>query len=382
MTKWTCIFFVLYVFIGCNDSEQPEEKILSQLEISSSLGERLDIRGSSSQLTVSGLDQFGQPAAVIGTISWSSNNDNVSINEDGEVIPLKVGESVVTARSAEVTGSLMLSLWDSEAPRTEIYVSDAGNFQNGPWAIYKYDEQGKNGEIFINNNIAWPQDILFLEDKNEVLISSFSTGNIGRFNSETGSFMGNFATGINQPTRMKIGPDRLIYVLQWSGNGLVLRYDRDGNFIDEFTETRVFQSIGIAWDRNKNLYVSSFNEGSNGSVRKFDPEGKNMGLFISSELQGPTDIWFDSNGDLLANDWTDGVIRRFDGEGNFIDIYTIGLQRPEGIAHFPDGSFLVGNGGTGSVKYFDQNGTFIQDLVPPGASGLQTPNAVILRRVN
>jgi len=54
-----------------------------------------------------------------------------------------------------------------------------------------------------------------------VLISNLNTGRITKYNSSTGEYIGDFATGIAGPTRMKIGADSLLYVLQWSGNGKV-----------------------------------------------------------------------------------------------------------------------------------------------------------------
>ena len=107
----------------------------------------------------------------------------------------------------------------------EVYVSDAGNFSSPPWQILKFDENGENPEVFINSNLAWPQDIVFIEDQDIVLISNLNSGTITKHNSATGAFIENFATGISGPTRMKIGADdSLLYVLQWSGNGRVRRY--------------------------------------------------------------------------------------------------------------------------------------------------------------
>ena len=137
----------------------------------------------------------------------------------------------------------------------EIYVSDANNF-NAPWKILKYDENGENPETFIDTVLAWPQDIVFLEDQQVVLISNLNSGRITKYNSSTGEYIGDFATGISGPTRMKIGKDSLLYVLQWSGNGYVKRYELDGTFLDDFTNSNVPQSIGIDWDVNGNLYVS------------------------------------------------------------------------------------------------------------------------------
>ena len=136
-----------------------------------------------------------------------------------------------------------------------IYVSDAGNYDQPPWQILKFDENGQNGEVFINDHLAWPQDILFLEEDTVVLVSNLNTGQILRFHANTGAYMNVFAGSIGGPTSMKIGDDGLLYVLQWVGNGKVKRYQLDGTFVDDFTETGVVSSIGIHWDTQGNLYV-------------------------------------------------------------------------------------------------------------------------------
>jgi hypothetical protein len=272
---------------------------------------------------------------------------------------------------------------DEVLPSTgiEIYVSDAGNFENGPWQILKFDGNGENPQVFINKNLGWPQDILFLEDAGEVLISNFTTGNINRHEIASGTFKGNFASGLGGPTRMKVGPDNLLYVLQWQGNGKVFRYKLDGTFVDQFTSVGVDESIGLDWDTDKNLYVSSFSGGAGGSVRKFDSSGKDLGNFISSNLQGPTNIWFNSDGNLLVNDWQAGVVKRFDMSGKFLGNYISGLSNPEGIGFLTNGNILIGNGGTHAVKMYGPTGGFVKDLISSNSGGLKTPNAVVVREV-
>lgn len=261
----------------------------------------------------------------------------------------------------------------------EIYVSDAGNFSNPPWQILKYDGNGDNPEVFINQNLAWPQDILFLEDSNTVLISNLNSGQITRHDADTGAYIDNFAVGISGPTRIKIGPDNLLYVLQWSGNGKVRRYSLDGSFVDEFTHVGVPQSIGLDWDSSGNLYVSSFN---GKSVRKFDAGGTDQGLFVNSNLRGPTNIWFDDNGDLLVSDYSGTAIKRFGSSGQFLGDFIQSLSNSEGVAFFPNGNILIGNGVTSSVKMYDSAGAYIEDIVSTGSGGLRTPNAVVLREIS
>ena len=259
---------------------------------------------------------------------------------------------------------------------TEIYVSDAGNFSNPPWKILKFDENGENPEIFINANLAWPQDILFLEDQNVVLISNLNSSTITKYNSATGAYIEDFATGIGGPTRMKIGEDSLLYVLQWGGNGRVRRYQLDGTFVDGFTNLGVPQSIGLDWDSNGNLYVSSY---SGDNVRKFDQNGNDLGLFVTTNLLGPTNIWFDDNGDLLVIDYNGTAVKRYDTNGNYLGDFITGLGNAEGVDFFPNGNILIGNGATSSVKMFDSSGNYIEDLIPSGFGGLMNPNAVVIR---
>lgn len=128
-----------------------------------------------------------------------------------------------------------------------------------------------------------------MEDRNQVLVSNLSSNSIDIFNASTGEYISRFASGILGPTRMKIGKDSLLYVLQWTGVGKVKRYNLNGNFIDDFTNVGVPTSIGMDWDQNGNLYVSSFN---GKYIERFNLQGQSMGKFISAGLVGPTNIHF------------------------------------------------------------------------------------------
>lgn len=261
----------------------------------------------------------------------------------------------------------------------QIYAVDIGPNRQPPWQVLKYDENGQNPEVFINSALSRPQEVVFLEEDGTVLVSNLGSGRITLYDATTGAFIRNWANNIGSPTRIKIGSDNLLYVLQWAGNGRVLRYDLQGNFVDEFTTTGVSNSIGMDWDSQGNLYVASFDAKN---VRKFDSDGNDLGLFINSNLQGPTNIWFVENGDLMVMDWSGGAIRRFNSSGVFQGNFVTGLSEPEGVDFLDNGNFIIGNGGTSSIREYDQNGVFIKDLVSPGAGGLVKPNGVRVRRLS
>jgi len=265
------------------------------------------------------------------------------------------------------------------AQNMAVYVSDAGNFSSGPWQIAKFDENGSfEGALMTDTDgIVWPQDIIFLDSEQAVLISNLSSaGIISKHEWDTGNFIENFAEGVGGPTRMKIGPDGKLYVLQWSNtNNKVLRYELDGTFIDEFSEVGVVQSIGIDWDSNGDFYVSSYSESS---VRKFNgTTGADMGDFISTGLQGPTNIFFEPGGDLIVFNYNSGIIKRFDSNGIFVEDLITGVNGCEGFAFFPNGDLIIGVGSDGSVRRYDSNYNFIENFVDPGV--LQTPNAIVIR---
>jgi hypothetical protein len=277
-----------------------------------------------------------------------------------------------------VTFILLLRATVSFCQNYDIYVSDAGNFNSPPWQVLKFDSAGQNPSVFINSNLNWPQDIVFFEDSNTVLVSNLGSGRIAKYDATSGSYISDFAASIAGPTRMKIGRDHLLYVLQWNGSGKVLRYHFDGTYAGEFTSSGVPQSIGLDWDSSGNLYVSSY---TGALVRKFDTAGMDQGIFISSNLAGPTNIWFDTNGDLLVVDYNGTAVKRFDPAGNYLNDFITGISHAEGVGFLPDGNLLLGNGATRSVKLFDSSGNYIKDLISSGEGNLLTPNAVIIREI-
>ncbi|MFK7773641.1 MAG: T9SS type A sorting domain-containing protein [Saprospiraceae bacterium] len=273
------------------------------------------------------------------------------------------------------------------AQNFDIYVSDIGGFTTPDPRILKFDSSGMNGEIFISENLSWPQDIVFLEDKNEVLISNLNSGRITRYHADSGDYISNFATGLGGPTRMKIRNDTL-YVLQWNGNGKVMRFTLEGIALGAFTDTGVPRSIGLDWDAEGNLYVSSYGQTSPSIptlVRKYDTQGIDQGNFIgSTNLAGPTNIWFDpsGNGDLLVSDYNSNRIKRFNSSGAYLNDFITGLNLPEGVDFDSEGNIYIGNGGTDAVKKYTSDGQFIIDIVPSGSLEMDIPNVVILRETS
>lgn len=373
MKKSLILLLCTVVLMSFKNSQLPEGK-LTKITIHSPQGFHLNI-GQTAFLSVNGFDQANRAVALKSPLKWSTNNDNLTIDQNGKVTAIKAGTTTVSVHTEGFRAHYKMYVWKN-GYKTEIYVSDAGNFNKGPYQIIKLDENGENPVVFNQDKVTWPQDIVFLEKKGIALISNLTARSIGRYDIKTGKFISNFATGIAGPTRMKIGADGLLYVLQWGGNGLVKRYKPDGTFVDDFTKMKVFQSIGMDWDKAGNLYVSSFNQGKGGFVHKFGPKGEDLGKFIDKNIQGATNIWFNEAGELFVNDYTAGVLKKFDATGKFLKGISSNIKKIEGFGLLKD-KILIGC--RNSVKMFDKNGQFIKDFYT--SKKLLNANAVIIRYV-
>jgi len=274
----------------------------------------------------------------------------------------------------------------SAQPTHYIYVSDAGNFNIQTSQVLRYDIDGSNPQTFISsdtfadNNVGWPQDIIFLEDQGVVLISCLIGNKITKHDADTGDYIEDFADVPGGPTRMKIGTDGNIYVVQWSlTDNKILRFQQDGTPLGEYSDVGVSRSVGLDFDGAGNIYVGSY--GSN-TVTKFDSSGISQGVLIDTQLSGPTNVMVEQGGNILVLNWNGGNIERFDSNGNHIETFTTAVTQPEGIAIHPvTFNYVVGNGGPGQIDEFLVDGTFQQSIVSNGSGGLLQPNAVVFREV-
>ena len=117
------------------------------------------------------------------------------------------------------------------------------------------------------------------------------------------------------------------------------------------------------------------------SVEKFDQNGVFVETFIDSDLVGPTNIWFEDNGDLIVIDYNGGSVKRFDSDGNFLGIFIDGISFAEGVDFLPNDDILIGDGNNSAVNRYASDGTFIEVFIESGAGDLLTPNAIVRREI-
>ncbi len=335
----------------------------------------------------SGTDDGGSSTTTEGSSAAASSGGSAPSNSDGTTSGLDCtasesgstgsADSTASTDSTNSTDSTDSSGTDTGARVDfEVLVNSRGTN-----AIFRYDMDGNFMGEFIASGaggLASPEDVLFHPD-GRVLVSGFGNATIKEYD-VSGAYLGDFSSGyaLANPSKMSIGPDDLIYITQWDAvQNEIVRFDLDGQFVDEFTTVGAPNGLGHFWDAEGRFYVALFGSANDGTVHRFDPMGADLGTFIDSAvLQGPTDIWQEASGEILVEDWIAGTVLRYSESGEYIETFLSGMTSPEGIAFTPSGDLLIGDWGEDAVHRFDASGNDLGYFA--SGDGLTDPNHVVV----
>jgi streptogramin lyase len=129
---------------------------------------------------------------------------------------------------------------------------------------------------------------LIFDPGGNLLVASYGTDSVRRYDARTGVFIDTFACGhgLVQPRNIVYGPDGNLYVT--SGNHRVLRFDgKRGTFIDAFVAPGsggLHDPYGLEFGDDGNLYVIS--GGTNSALRYDGVTGAFLNIFVTRGLGG------------------------------------------------------------------------------------------------
>ena len=384
------------LILNASNSSDPDLDLLSyswDLDGNGSFG---DVSGENITVNWSILQSFGINDNGIYTIGLQVSDGNGAV--DTTTATLTVNN---TAPILGTTGSTTIA--QGAVYRLNLSVTELGDDTITSWTINWGDgsiETFAGNPSFVEhtylnggftNNIlasAIDEDGKYLQ--NELLVPSYQSNSIFRFEPTTGEFSYEFPSNSDskKPIEALLGPDGLLY-FSFEGSNEVLRYNAStGAFIDVFIDgsniPQLSEVEGIAFGADGTLYVADY---GNDKVLQFDVSGNYIKDFVTSGsggLRTPFDILFGADNNLYVGDYTNHIIYRYDGEtGDFIDQFVTaqdgGLDTPTQMTFGPDGHLYVSSHQTEEVLRFDGvTGNFIDIFIPKGATsiGLQQPEGI------
>ena len=298
---------------------------------------------------------------------YLDNNDNLYVTEDRGCRVLKYDASGTNTLSVGEAGLCYRADQVFNTPR-DVAVGSSGNIRivsHNRVAFYDsngnyqqdlpVDDPWQSGDDNTHFNVAIGIDFdstgrMFVSDLNNhrVQVYTFLDGDpvysttIG----ETG-VPGSDNNHFDGPSRIAVDSNDQLYVVD-VGNNRVQRCTDNGGWSCTTFDSGLNSPRGIALDRSDNVYIV---DSGNYRVRKCTPAGVCSDLI--TDVPGfNIDVAVDSFGDIYTSDWTYNVVREYNSNGVYQDVFigevdtpyqadTSRINTPSGVAVASDGSIYV-----------------------------------------
>lgn len=270
------------------------------------------------------------------------------------------------------------------AARAELLVS---SFNTGVVLRYDHVTGAFLGTLVAHPDLQAPHETVFGYDR-QLYVASADNDRILRVSPTNGALLATLPTNgvpLDYPAGMTPGPDGLLYVSS-QANDSILRYDAtSGAFAGVFVPSGsggLNGPSGLAFGPDGNLYVAG-RFAPHGVYRYDGASGTFLDVFVTNRLSQPFGLCFGPDGHLYVANGNSNHVARFHGaSGAFIDIFTSGggLSLPVGLTFGPDTNLYVANYGGDTVARYDRaTGAFLGNVMTAGAGGLDGPNFLTFR---
>ncbi|MBT5869222.1 MAG: hypothetical protein HOH38_10330 [Nitrospinaceae bacterium] len=149
---------------------------------------------------------------------------------------------------------------------------------------------------------------------------------------------GNAPTCLQHPVNLACDSENAIYVID-EMNREIKKFDRQGNFLLQFGRGDFGPIFSLSIDSQNHIWVA---EPEHNRIRIFDNQGKPLRTLQNENLKNPVSVCCLPNGEYLAGDRSESLLKYFDAQDNLIhetgktdsapdEIYFLAWHREHGI---------------------------------------------------
>ncbi len=188
------------------------------------------------------------------------------------------------------------------------------------------------------------------------------------------------------PTQLASGQDGSLIVSS-TASGDVLGFVRQSGTFDRTLahsgDGTLRNPKGLAIGPDGNLYVGS---AANERILRFDGTGEFIDIFATAAggLSGLDLLVFGPDGNLYVSGSNSQTVAKYDGSsgaflGTFIEAGSGGLGQILSMAFSPNGQLFVGSTGSGEkiLRFDGASGAFLNEAVAAGTGGLVQPSGIV-----
>jgi len=212
-----------------------------------------------------------------------------------------------------------------------------------------------------------------------LLIPESSNDTVGMYSALDGSYMGDLIgpqASLSTPINAVQGDDGNIYVSDQIGDSISV-FNQSGDLLRSFpdpSDTNVLDNVRGITFRDGVLFATVGGGGNGSAIARFDPAtGAFLGNFIEpnvGNLESPFDIFFLDTGEALVGGINSDNLALFDENGTFIRNVLTGTPFPEQIEQLDNGNMIYADFLLNAVREFDMMGNIVSECGLSGARGV------------
>jgi DNA-binding beta-propeller fold protein YncE len=208
---------------------------------------------------------------------------------------------------------------------TGLVFDDAGNLYVSSdiapgYSILKFAPDG-TGSVFADSGLSGPHALAF-DASGMLYVANAGNDTIVKFTPNgVGTVFADAADGLVMPIDLAFDTRGNLYVSNIyggpAGRGSILKFTPEG-VGSVFADSGFQRAYGLAFDRAGYLYVSNVDSDT---IKKFAPDGTDLGVFASTGLNEPLGIMFDRVGNLYAANRGSSTIEKFSSTGSDLGVF-------------------------------------------------------------